>query len=263
MLAKKSLGQHWLNDKASLLAMLDAAEINSDDTILEIGPGLGSLTSELVKKAEKVIAVEKDEALAADLSSKITSDKLAVITGDILRFNFASLPAGYKLVANIPYYLTSNLIRIISETSNPPTRASLLVQKEVAGRLAADPGQMSVLAVTAQFYWEVSLGRVVEAALFDPAPKVDSQIVKLVCRADLLFDVDTKDFFRLVKAGFSQKRKTLNNNLAASYHIDKPLAASLLKKANIEPIARAQTLSLEQWHELYLAIANSLQSANA
>lgn len=258
MLAKKSLGQHWLNDEASLLAMLDTAEINSGDTVLEIGPGLGSLTSELVKKAKKVIAVEKDEALTADLSSKIASDKLEVVTGDILRFDFASLPAGYKLVANIPYYLTSNLIRIISEASNPPALAALLVQKEVAERLSAAPGDMSVLAVTAQFYWEVSLDRIVKAELFEPPPRVDSQIVKLVRREQKLFEVDGKQFFRLVKAGFSQKRKTLTNNLAASYHIDKPLAASLLEKTNINPTARAQTLSLEQWHELYLAVANSL-----
>lgn len=249
-LAKKSLGQYWLNDEASLLAMLASAEVNSSDTVLEIGPGPGSLTRLLVKKASQVVAVEKDEALASSLASRIMEPNLQVFASDILRFDFSSLPASYKIVANIPYYLTSNLIRVISEASNPPSRASLLVQKEVAERLAASPGHMSILAVTAQFYWEVSLGPVVKAELFEPPPKVDSQVVALARRPSPLFDVDPKKFFHLVKAGFSQKRKTLTNNLAASYHIDKSQAASWLTRAGIDPTARAQTLSLADWKTL-------------
>lgn len=249
-LPRKSLGQHWLNDEASLLAMLAAAEVSSSDIVLEIGPGLGSLTRQLVKVASKVIAVEKDEILAVSLTERFASANLQVTSGDILEFDFASLPAGYKLVANIPYYLTSNLIRVLSETSNPPSTATLLVQKEVAERLAASPGQMSILAVSAQFYWEVSLDRIVKAELFEPPPKVDSQIVSLVRRPEPVFNVDEKQFFRLVKAGFSQKRKTLTNNLAASYQMDKSLAASTLEAAGINPTARAQTLALADWENL-------------
>lgn len=254
MIPKKSLGQHWLNDEASLRAMLEAAEISASDTVLEIGPGQGSLTRLLVKTASQVVAVEKDEALAASLASELDDKNLQVFASDILRFDFTSLPVGYKLAANIPYYLTSNLIRIISETSNPPSIASLLVQKEVAERLAASPGQMSLLAVTAQFYWEIKLGPVVAAALFDPPPKVDSEIVRLVRRQKLL-DVDQKQFFCLVKIGFASKRKTLANNLASGYQLKKPEAASLLASASIDPNARAQTLALADWHRLYTTIS--------
>lgn len=249
--AKKSLGQHWLNDDASLDAMLASGEVGPQDTVLEIGPGLGALTKKLVHVASKVIAVEKDESLASSLSDRVASDKLEVVTGDILQFDFASLPADYRLVANIPYYLTSNLIRVLSESSKPPSVVSLLVQKEVAERLAASPGQMSILSVTAQFYWEVSLGRIVKARLFEPPPKVDSQIIRLARRKERLFNVDEKQFFRLVKAGFSQKRKTLTNSLAASYRVEKSLAASWLENADINPNARAQILSMIDWQKLY------------
>ncbi|MGH7240659.1 MAG: ribosomal RNA small subunit methyltransferase A, partial [Candidatus Saccharimonadales bacterium] len=158
-------------------------------------------------------------------------------------------PEDYKLVANIPYYLTSHLIRVLSETSNPPKIASLLVQKEVAERLTAKPGNMSILAVTAQFYWQVSLGMIVKAHLFEPPPKVDSQIVKLVRRSQPI-EVEGKQFFRLVRAGFSGKRKTLVNNLSASYHIDKNQVAKAIESAGLNPGVRAQTLSLDDWSRL-------------
>lgn len=248
--AKKSLGQHWLNDEAVLSAMLNIGEINSDDTVLEIGPGLGSLTRKLVTVAKKVVAVEKDDALAAGLADLVKAENLQVVNEDILRFDFASLPKNYKLAANIPYYLSSHLISVLSKTSNPPKIASLLVQKEVAERLTARPGSMSILAVTAQFYWQVSLGRIVKADLFEPPPKVDSQIVKLSRRSVPLFEVDEKRFFRLVKAGFSQKRKTLANNLAASYHIDKNQITKAIESVGLTADIRAQTLSLDDWSRL-------------
>src|SRR5690348_3251316 len=131
---KKSLGQHWLTDPASLLAMCEAAVLTKQDTVVEIGPGLGTLTHLLVEQAGQVIAVELDGQLAADLPRRVHANNLEVVRGDILRFNFSSLPTGYKVVANIPYYLTSNLIRVLSEAENPPERAVLLMQKEVAER---------------------------------------------------------------------------------------------------------------------------------
>jgi len=217
--AKKSLGQHWLYDQASLEAMCVAADLQATDVILEIGPGLGTLTELLVKQAKQVIAVEFDEKLAAGLPAKVPAANLAVFQQDILSFDFTKLPVGYKIVANIPYYLTSHLIRVISETPNPPMTAVLLVQKEVAQRVAARPGDMSLLSVTAQFYWQVSAALEVPARLFTPPPKVDSQILVLE-RLVLppLLETDTKDFFRLVKAGFSQRRKTLLNSLSAGLH---------------------------------------------
>jgi 16S rRNA (adenine1518-N6/adenine1519-N6)-dimethyltransferase len=155
------------------------------------------------------------------------------------------------VVANIPYYLTSNLIRVLSESINPPAEVALLVQKEVAERVAAKPGDMSVLSVTAQFYWEVTLGQVVPARLFTPPPKVDSQILILKRRPKPLFEVDTKGLFRLVKAGFNNRRKTLLNSLSGGLQKPKDEISTMLESAGIKPTARPQELSLEQWYELY------------
>lgn len=253
-LPKKSLGQHWLTDYDCLSAMLDTAEVGLDDTVLEIGPGLGTLTELLVESAEKVVAVEFDERLAGQLPARVQADNLSVVRSDILSFDLTTMPPGYKVVANIPYYLTSNLIRVLSESSNPPEAVALLVQKEVAERVAAKPGGMSLLSVTAQFYWHVSLGRVVGAKLFTPPPKVDSQILRLQRRGKPLFDdVDPKKFFRLAKAGFSERRKTIRNSLSGGLHLDKPATEALLKQAGLDGGLRAQALSLEQWHKLYVA----------
>ncbi len=256
--AKKSLGQHWLRDETVLRDIAAAAQVSSTDTVLEIGPGLGTLTAVLVKSAAQVIAVEFDEKLAVLLPNHVQADNLEVITQDILSFDFTSLPAAYKLVANIPYYLTSNLIRVLSETPNPPSTAVLLIQKEVAQRVAAQPGDMSLLSVTAQFYWQVSLGRAVPAHFFEPPPKVDSQVLVLTRRPELLFaDVDIAAFFRLVKAGFSQRRKTLLNSLSAGLQRNRDEIQALCQTAGIEPKRRAQTLSLDEWHTLYLALTPS------
>jgi len=249
---KKSLGQHWLRDRVSLEAMCEAADVQADDTALEIGPGLGSLTELLAAKAQQVIAVELDEKLAATLPGKVPAGNLRVVSQDILKFDFTSLPAGYKLVANIPYYLTSHLIRVISETPNRPAVAALLVQKEVAERVAARPGSMSMLSATAQFYWQVSLGREVPAELFTPPPKVDSQILILQSRPAPLFpDVDAKAFFRLVKAGFAQRRKTLLNNLTSGLGLTRGQAQTICQTVDVDPGRRAQTLSLDEWHNIY------------
>jgi len=251
---KKSLGQHWLNDDDSLNAMLDAAEASTDDVVLEIGPGLGTLTRKLVDTVHEVVAVEFDQYLALNLPTRVRADNLRVVQQDILSFDLTQMPAGYKVIANIPYYLTSNLIRVLSESSNQPQYAVLLVQKEVAQRLAAKPGAMSILSVTAQFYWNVTVGMVVGAELFTPPPKVDSQIVILHRRATPLFDnLDPKLLFRLVKAGFGERRKVLRNSLSGGLHISKEEAEKLLVEAGIDPGLRAQTLTLDQWHALYLA----------
>lgn len=259
--AKKGLGQHWLNDPASLEAMCEAAAVQAGDVVLEIGPGYGTLTGRLLARGADVIALEFDESLIAGLSAAFANPphgRFSVEHGDIRTYDLSALPLGYKVVANIPYYLTSNLIQLLSETSNPPVMAVLLVQKEVAERVAAEPGSMSILSVTAQFYWEVSLGREVPAALFAPPPKVDSQILIMRKRVRPLFpDADTNDFFRMVKAGFAQKRKTLLNSLSGGLRMDRQQAAMLLQTAGIDPAARAQTLSLAQWHQLYLSSQNA------
>lgn len=251
---KKSLGQHWLYDELSLEAMADVADIQAGDTVLEIGPGLGTLTEILLARDAKVTAVEFDHDLAMALPGRVSHKNLQVIEQDILSFDFTQLPAGYKVAANIPYYLTSNLLRVMCESPNPFTTAALLIQKEVAERVAAKPGDMSLLGVSVQFYCEVHLSVEVPAELFTPPPKVDSQILGLQYREQPLFpNVDTKQFFRLVKAGFSARRKKLRSSLSAGLHISKPDAESLLMKARIDPNLRAQALSLEDWYNLYLA----------
>lgn len=250
---KKSLGQHWLNDQDSLDAMVEAADISLTDEVLEIGPGPGALTEELVHSAKHVTAVEFDEVLAAKLPGRINADNLTVIQSDILSFDLTTLPSDFKVVANIPYYLTSNLLRTLCESSNHFSKAAILIQKEVAERVCAKPGAMSLLSVSVQFYCEAMLGRVVKAELFTPPPKVDSQILQLTYRQQPLFtDVDTKIFFRVVKAGFSQRRKTLLNSLSAGLQLDRGQTTALLAAADIQPGARAQALDLIQWHNLYL-----------
>lgn len=250
---KKSLGQHWLHDEDSLLAMCEAAELNSTDIVVEIGPGLGTLTKYLVDRVEKLIAIEYDEELYRKLSKNVTATNLQIIHDDCLKFNYSTVTAGYKVVANIPYYLTSNLLRILSETPNPPLMIVLLVQKEVAERVAAAPGQMSLLSISMQLYYHATLGSVVQADLFTPPPKVDSQIIKLVRREHPLFPgLDTNNFFRLVKAGFSQRRKKLRSSLSGGLGISKDQAVQLLESANVDPNSRPQELSLNDWYALHM-----------
>jgi 16S rRNA (adenine1518-N6/adenine1519-N6)-dimethyltransferase len=252
---KKALGQHWLHDPASLAAMCEAAEIGLDDTVLEVGPGLGALTAELVESAKQVIAVEFDAALARDLPRRVPAKNLTVVQQDILRFDLTTLPPGYKVAANIPYYLTSNLLRVLCESSNPFSRAALLVQKEVAQRVCAQPGDMSLLSVGVQFYCQVELGPLIPARLFTPPPKVDSQILLLKYRTQPLFpDIDSKQFFRIVKVGFAQRRKTLLNALSAGLHVDRQQTTSILATAGTAPSARAQNLDLQDWFRLYQAV---------
>ncbi len=249
---KKSLGQHWLKDIEALEAIAEAAEIKPSDTVLEVGPGLGNLTHYLVRQARHVVAVEKDEELAKKLAKSFGGSALSVITADILQFDLNSLPSGYKVVANIPYYLTSNLLRTLSESLNPPAMMVLLVQQEVAERLCAVPGQMSVLAVSVQLYYTCELSVHVPADKFEPRPKVDSQVVVLRHHQKPLFkSLDNDKFFRIVKAGFGEKRKKLKSSLAGGLRLSRAEADALFKKAGVSPDVRAQELSLKDWYSLY------------
>jgi 16S rRNA (adenine1518-N6/adenine1519-N6)-dimethyltransferase len=252
---KKSLGQHWLYDDTSLNAMVQAAHVSQGDTVLEIGPGLGTLTTKLVDNSQQVIAVEVDQALASSLTVRMAADNLQVLDQDILKFDFTKLPDNYKVVANLPYYLTSHILRLLCECPKPFSEAALLVQKEVAQRVCAAPGECSLLSISVQFYAEATTGMVVPAELFTPPPKVDSQILALrYYRTPRYPDVDTKLFFQVVKAGFSQRRKTILNSLSAGLHLDRKITTALLNKVEILPGARAQSLSLDQWHDLYKAV---------
>ncbi len=219
--------------------------------MLEIGPGLGTLTSELLRRSKKVIAVEFDKELARKLPAQFPGKDLTVIQSDILSFDLSELPADYKVVANVPYYITSKIVQLLMTAANKPSVAVLLVQKEVAERLAASPGNMSILAVSAQVFAEVTLGDIVPARLFTPPPKVDSQVVILKTRTQPFFtDVSEKAFFRVVKAGFSAKRKQLRSSLAGGLGVPKDQALSYLAQATISPDLRAESLSLDDWMRL-------------
>lgn len=250
---RKELGQHWLFDQYYLQAVIDAAQLQPNDTVFEIGPGLGTLTEHLVEKVKKIIAVELDPHLASQLAAQgPTLSKLEVVQGDILGFDLTALPKDYKVVANIPYYLTGKLLRLLTDSTNPPRTMTLLVQKEVAERLAAQSGQLSVLGVVVQLFGEVRLGQVVPASAFTPPPNVDSQIVHVSRHAQPLFPkLDRGSFLKVVKAGFGEKRKKLRSALAGGLQLEKSAVDELLQRAKIPPQARAQELSLEEWHRLW------------
>jgi 16S rRNA (adenine1518-N6/adenine1519-N6)-dimethyltransferase len=247
----KSLGQNWLRDREALSRIADFAEITKNDTVLEIGPGLGTLTSELLRRAGKVIAVEFDAELARKLPAQFPGKNLEVVPCDILRFDLSKMPTGYKVVANIPYYITNKIIQMLMTVKNKPTTTVLLVQKEVAQRLAAKPGKMSILSISTQVFAEVTLGDIIPAASFTPVPKVDSQIVILKTRqSPILIDIKESDFFKVVKAGFSSKRKKLRSSLAGGLKLPKNEIESILEMAAIDSNARAETLSLSEWVQL-------------
>jgi 16S rRNA (adenine1518-N6/adenine1519-N6)-dimethyltransferase len=248
---KKSLGQHWLTDRFILSGIAEAAEISDDDTVLEIGPGLGTLTSELLRRAKEVVAVELDSELAAKLPGQFPGKRLSVVNEDILQFDLTSLPEGYVVAANVPYYITSKIVKYLLTSSNKPRTIVLLIQKEVAERIVATPGDMSVLAISAQLYAEATLDQLVAAEYFTPPPKVDSQVVVLKTRPEPLIKAeDEAAFFRLVKAGFSAKRKKLRSSLAGGLRITKLEVEELLQVASIPPDARAEDLSIAQWYHL-------------
>lgn len=251
---KKSLGQHWLRDREVLQAIADEASLTKGDHVLEIGPGLGTLTSELLRQAGSVTAVEFDEALARKLPGQFPGTQLTVVNEDILQFNLDKLPVGYKVVANVPYYITSKIVQRLMTAKNRPSVVVLLVQKEVAERIAAEPGDMSILAISAQVYADAHLGMLVPAELFTPPPKVDSAVVTLVSHDEpMIAEADEKEFFRLVKAGFVEKRKKLRSSLSGGLHLEKTEVDALLRRASIDTEARPQELSIAQWQALYQA----------
>lgn len=256
MPTKKSLGQHWLRDRGILSHIADCAEINMEDTILEIGPGLGTLTSELLRRSKNVVAVEFDEELARKLPAQFPGKNLEVINEDILNFNLSSLPKGYKVVANVPYYITSKIVQTLMTAENKPSIAVLLVQKEVAERIAAEPGDMSILAISAQVFAEASLGEVVGAEFFTPPPKVDSQVIILKTRNQPLVDSESeKQFFKTVKAGFSAKRKKLRSSMSGGLGVSKPEAERILFDSGVNPDSRAEDLSVQQWLDITSRLA--------
>lgn len=247
---KKGLGQHFLIDQVALGQIVAAAEVTYRDTVLEIGPGLGVMTAVLAEQADKVIAVETDPVMAELLRRDIPAN-LEVVEQDVLDYNLGQLPPNYKVVANLPYYLTSRIFRLLLESTNPPIVMSVLVQREVAHRITAGPGQYSVLALSVQYYSHPQVIGIVERHKFWPAPKVDSAILKITRRGKPAFPADTAKLFRLIKAGFGERRKQLKNSLAGGLNCTQEVMVEVLKKARLSPTARAQELSLPEWERLY------------
>jgi len=249
----KLLGQNFLIDQNALTRIVKEGEITKDDTILEVGPGLGVLTKELVKAAGRVVAVEKDRELAEILKKELADFKnLEIAEGDILKTNLSdyNLKANnYKLIANIPYYLTSHLIRAFLEGESPK-EIILLIQKEVAERICAAPPKMSLLAVSVQFYADAAIIAPVSKNSFWPAPKVDSAIVKITPKDKNRPLANLADFFSIVHAGFSHPRKQLAGNLSQALKINRQEVENVLKSFSFDPKQRAETLSIEDWIRL-------------
>lgn len=237
--------------------IIESADLRPDDLVLEIGPGKGILTEELAKKAGMVIAVEIDKVLSNMLRNKFSHKKnIEIIEGDILKIDINKIfsshklkTAGYKLIANIPYYITAPIIRLFLESEKHPHEIILMIQKEVAERICTNTGKMSILAVSVQYYAEPEILFTVPRENFDPAPEVDSAVIRISNIKSQDAEL-RKNFFRIVRAGFSAKRKTLANNLSNSFHLEKKTVEENLKAAGITPSARAQELSIKDWEEL-------------
>ena len=268
--AKKSLGQNFLQDPTYLEKIVAAAELTPDDLVLEIGPGQGVLTRVLVARAAGVVAVELDDRLITPLRAMFATqlDRVQIVHGDILEMDPVTLVdqlasqlnrgeggSPYKVVANLPYYITSAALRQLLEARRPPVRAVLLVQLEVAQRICAEPGDMSLLAVSVQYYARPQLIARVPAGAFRPIPKVDSAILRLDVYPEPAVALAPEPFFTLVRAGFGQKRKQLLNSLSAGLGRPKAEIVEVLACAGIDPMRRAETLALGEWESLCRCLA--------
>ena len=253
---KKSLGQNFLFDENVLDRIVDAADLQPDDVVLEVGPGLGHLTALLAETAVSVVAVELDDRLMPILRHQFAHlDHVTLIHGDILQQNPEALFARpYKVIANVPYYITGAILRHLLSAPFKPTMLVLTVQKEVAERITAVPPKMSLLAVSTQFYGAVELVSTLKAGSFWPRPDVDSAVVRIDLRGERpLPFTDETAFFRLVKAGFSQKRKQLQKNMR-QLGLEKDAITAILTQAHIDGKRRAETLTLNEWLRLYQLI---------
>jgi len=260
----KGLGQNFLVDDEILSEIVRIAEIPADSTVLEIGPGLGGLTRYLAEAADDVVAVELDRRMIPPLKEVLKEyDHVRIIQGDILEIDPDSLivdPA-YSVVANIPYYITSAVIRHLLNAKTKPRRIVLTVQKEVAQRICAQPGDLSLLALSVQIFGSVSIPLTIPADAFFPQPKVDSSVVKIDVYTEPLVSVaELDDFFRLAKAGFGQKRKTLRNSLSSDLRLSTSEVEAALAKAGIDPMRRAETVSIEEWKRLVESVPKNENS---
>jgi len=259
---KKSLGQNFLTDQRTLERIVEAAELGPEDIVLEIGPGLGALTRLLAAGAGRVVAVELDQRLVEVLRQTLADvPNVEIVHGDILKLNPADLlerhmaSLQYKVVANLPYYITSAILRRLLTAEVRPKLMVVTVQLEVARRITAQPGDMSLLAVSVQFYGRPRIVTRIKAGAFYPSPQVDSAVIRIDLDGHPIVEVDDTDsFFEVVRAGFAQRRKQLRNALAAELALPASEAARALTRAGVNPKRRAQTLSIEEWARVWREI---------
>jgi len=262
---RKGLGQNFLTEPRILARILAAAEVKADDQILEVGPGLGGLTRALAEKARRVVAVELDSRLIAILRETLADlPNVELVPADILTVDVGKIMSGnagiasYKVVANLPYSITSAALRRLLESKPAPELLVVMVQKEVAQRITASPGQMSLLAVSVQFYGRARIVTYVPAGAFYPRPKVDSAILRIETYAKPLLAVgDPARFFALVRAGFGQRRKQLRNALAQGLGLPAAVIEETMQRCGLDPKRRAESLSLEEW----AALMNAMETA--
>jgi 16S rRNA (adenine1518-N6/adenine1519-N6)-dimethyltransferase len=261
--ARKGLGQHFLVEEDVLACILSAAELSPQDVVIEVGPGLGMLTSKLAERAAKVVAVELDLRLVGVLRKRLRLfPNVRIVQGDILKLAPGRLleddsealvsGQGYKVVANLPYYITSPVLRHFLEASRKPSLMVVMVQKEVGEAIAATCGRMTLLSVRTHFYSRPTIIAHVPRRSFYPAPKVDSIVLRLDVYSKLPIEISYTDgFFDIVASGFSSSRKQLRNSLAQGLGITSGQVAFLLKEGGIEPRRRAESLSLEEWRKVW------------
>jgi 16S rRNA (adenine1518-N6/adenine1519-N6)-dimethyltransferase len=248
---KKSLGQNFLITPVHNLKIINSAGLLGNEIVLEIGPGLGSLTQLLAKRAKKIIAVELDSTLIPPLREILSGyTNVEIIQGDILKKDLSNLipESNYVVIANIPYYITSKLIRKLLEAPNRPNRIILTVQHEVAQRICATPPDMNLLGLSVQVYGKPNFVGKIPAGAFYPIPKVDSGIIRIdILNSPRILPEIIDIFFKLIKAGFNQKRKNLRNSLSSGLSLSKLEMEEILLRAGIDPTRRPQTLNINEW----------------
>ncbi len=263
MRPNKAFGQNFLVDRSVLMQIVNAAHVAEDDEVLEVGAGTGVLTRELARRARRVVAVEIERDMLK-LLAKTTStfDNVEMIARDLLFLNPVEVfgQAKYKLIANLPYYITAPTFRHFLESDNPPSVLVVMVQWEVAQRIVAAPGDLSVMGVSVQFFGRPRIIARVPARAFYPAPKVDSAILRVdVAPQAPLPSEEREGFFRLVQAGFSERRKQLHNSLTHGMHFKNEIVRGWLAAASIDASRRAETLSMEEWLHLWRVVAEARQ----
>jgi len=255
----KRLGQNFIIDAAVIEKMLDVAQVDDEDTVVEVGPGSGTITEVLAQRAQSVIAVEKDPQMIKLLHKELERYKnVEIIEGDILKFEPADHEPTfneYKLVGAPPYYLTARLFRhFLQDAGQRPSLIAVIIQREVAQKIIADPPKSNLLAISVRLYGTPAIQKIIPKGSFWPVPEVDSALLTVTNITEP--SVDEKSFFRIVRAGFSSPRKQLLNNLSAGLGISRENTAHWLKNSGLKPTQRAQELSLQQWLQLVKSVDN-------